>query len=523
MYKTFYKLNKKPFETKTDPSFLWLGEKHREALATLRYGIMNNMGLLLLTGDVGTGKTTLINALTESLPGNVLYAYISDPNLDSLDFYNYIAFSFKIKIGITTKSDFLIIFKKFLLKAARADKKILLIIDEAQLLSDELLEQVRLLSNIDRGETDILNIFFIGQPEFNEILLKEQNRAVRQRIALNYDIRPFNRKETREYINYRLKVAGAKYDIFSNSAIKKIHSHSGGFPRRINIICDHCLLSGFVKDRSIISKKIAAECIKDLRLPNESQKIRSFSPRPQTSVSSGFKKFVLSAAVFTVFFTLIFFGYLNIDVFKDLIKKTDQHTMVQSEILEKKEEIKPEVKAEEEKNNFDQKISPPDEKEFLINTQNYDSGISDAQTTGFTENKTEKIEKEKLPEKEEVSLKIPPFEEKTYILRFKYNTNEFEDSELSKIQECADELKTYPESKAIVTGYTDSAGYSQYNLRLSEFRANIIKGYLIGNGVEPERIQVKGMGDKNPVEKNSTSWGRRMNRRVEVFIYQNSN
>ncbi|MGM0642115.1 MAG: ExeA family protein, partial [Thermotogota bacterium] len=210
MYTTFFKLKKKPFETFTDTTFLWLGETHKEALATLKYGIINNMGFLLLTGNVGTGKTTLIKALIKSLPKNVAYSYISDPNFEPLDFFNYIVYSLNLKVEITSKSQFHVLFKKILLKAAESGRKILLIIDEAQLLSEELLDQIRLLSNIDRDETNILNIFFIGQPEFNKTLVKEKNKAVRQRLSLNYNISPLNLKETTEYISYRLKIAGAE-------------------------------------------------------------------------------------------------------------------------------------------------------------------------------------------------------------------------------------------------------------------------------------------------------------------------
>jgi general secretion pathway protein A len=517
MYKSFYKLNKKPFETKTDPSFLWLGEKHKEALATLRYGIMNNMGFLLLTGDVGTGKTTLINALIQSLPKNVIYTYISDPGLSSADFYNYIAFSFKIKIGINSKSDFLIIFKKFLLKAAQADKKILLIIDESQILSEELLEQIRLLSNIDIGETDILNIFFIGQPEFNHTLLKEKNRAVRQRISLNYDILPFSFNETKEYINYRLKISGAKYEIFSNSAVKKIYLASKGFPRRINIICDHCLLSGFVKDNTIINKKIALECIKELSLPDEPKKRNLFKSK---LFSNNFIKAAFSSFIF---FILIFFGYLNFDFLKNFILKPNSTPNVQSEILKTSSNtLENQIKEKTSLKHEDKPKDPEPVSETEKQTDVFEPEIKKEPLEEVKSVKEHKTDETPI-DKKEISQKTEPFKEKTFTLRFKYNTNEFEESELSKIKECAGILKKYPNSKALVTGYTDSLGYSQYNMKLSEFRANIIKGYLIGNGVKAEKIEVKGMGDKNPVEKNSSAWGRKMNRRVEVFIYQNSN
>jgi general secretion pathway protein A len=150
MYTSFYKLKAKPFQISADPDFMWLGEKHQEALATLKYGVLDNKGFLLLTGDVGTGKTTLINTLIQSLSDDILCASVSDPGLSKLDFFNFIAFSFGINQEFLTKGSFLIGFRKFLLDAYDKNKKVLLIIDESQLLTQKLLEEIRLLSNIDQ-------------------------------------------------------------------------------------------------------------------------------------------------------------------------------------------------------------------------------------------------------------------------------------------------------------------------------------------------------------------------------------
>ncbi len=233
MYTLFYNLKLKPFQINSDPAFMWAGEKHKEALATLKYGIFNNNGFILLTGDVGTGKTTLINALIQSLGDDIICTSVPDSNLKFIDFINFVAFSFGMNAEFKTKGRFIIKFKEFLIDAYQNGKKVLLIIDEAQLLTDDLLEQIRLLSNIDLAETKLLNIFFVGQNEFNYILSKETNRAVRQRLTLNYNIDPLTVDETHEYIKYRLKVAGTISEIFTSRAIQKIHQYSKGFPRRI--------------------------------------------------------------------------------------------------------------------------------------------------------------------------------------------------------------------------------------------------------------------------------------------------
>lgn len=232
----------------------------------MKYGVLDNKGFLLLTGDVGTGKTTMINALLASLGEDTIVATVPDPDLEKLDFYNFIANEFNIKSEFTSKGAFLIHFKKFLQDAYSKNRKVLLIIDEAQRLNSELLEEIRLLSNIERQNTKSLNIFFIGQNEFNDTLLKTENRALRQRITLNCNINPLTEKETREYIQYRLKVAGQEKKIFSPEAIREIFSFTKGYPRLINITCELALLTGYVKDAKTIRSDIIRECAEELRI-----------------------------------------------------------------------------------------------------------------------------------------------------------------------------------------------------------------------------------------------------------------
>ena len=267
MYLSHYNLKIKPFQISTDPRFLWLGENHKEALAILKYGIMDNRGFLLLTGDVGTGKTTLINALINNLGEEVITAFVPDPTLDKIDFFNYISNAFGIKKKYNSKGDFIEVFKKFLNRAYSNQKKVLLLIDESHRLTHDLLEEIRLLSNIERQNAKLINIFFIGQIEFNNLLWERQNRALKQRLTISYNISPLTTSETGEYIRHRLKVAGTERAIFSPTAINEIHAFSNGLPRMINIVCDHALLSGYVKGVSRISVKIVRECIKDLHIP----------------------------------------------------------------------------------------------------------------------------------------------------------------------------------------------------------------------------------------------------------------
>jgi type II secretory pathway predicted ATPase ExeA len=250
----------------TDPGFLWLGEKHKEALATLKYAIIENKGIIAMTGDVGTGKTTLINALIQNLKDDTLAATIYDPSLGVLEFFNIISSAFNMGRSFASKGEFLITFKRFLKKVRAQNKKVLLIIDEAQRISNELLEEIRLLSNLEDDYIQLLNIFFVGQNEFIDILNEYKNRPLRQRITVSYHIDPLTLSETESYIWHRLKVAGAKARIFSSDTVQEIFSFSNGYPRLINIICDHGLLIGYVMEILIITADIINECKEKLRI-----------------------------------------------------------------------------------------------------------------------------------------------------------------------------------------------------------------------------------------------------------------
>ena len=267
MYRTFFNLKSKPFEINTDSNFLWLGAKHKEALAALRYGILENKGFLLMTGDSGTGKSTLINALTESLDTAVIWAVIKEPLEERLDFYNAISKGFGIAKECTSKVQFLIQFSHFLHKADDEGKKVLLVIDDCHRLSQDMLEELRLLSNIEKADAKLINIFFVGQREFNEMLVHLNNRAVRQRIAIKVELAALTAGETEEYVHHRLQVAGNGEQLFSEKAMQIIYRYAMGIPKRINIICEHALVAGAAQGERYLDHKILEECIQKLNLP----------------------------------------------------------------------------------------------------------------------------------------------------------------------------------------------------------------------------------------------------------------
>ena len=272
MYLDHYNLNLKPFEMSPDPRFLWLGEKQEEALAALEHGILESKGFLVLTGDAGTGKTVLINALLESTPGNPIIGTISDPDLELLDFFDVLAEEFQLNKTFESKVNFLIEFKHFLYDVYQSEGKVFLIVDESQRLKHELLEQILIIANIELNEHKLINILLVGQSEFNEILTEKGNTAVRTRVAVSYNLKPFDCKETETYIDHRLKIAGAIENLFTPKAMHEIFFFSGGLPRLINTICDHALLTGYSKDLRLIDDDVIVQCRKDLLILGNTDK-----------------------------------------------------------------------------------------------------------------------------------------------------------------------------------------------------------------------------------------------------------
>ncbi len=274
MYISFYDLAELPFRNTADRRFLWLGEKHKEALAALQYGIMEEKGFVLLTGDVGTGKTTLINALLGEIGDEILVASLSDPGLDKIGFLKLVSRAFQIPGQWERLDEFFVFFENFLRNAHHEKKQVLLIVDEAQKLSEEVLEQVRVLSNIELPETKLINIVLVGQDELYENLQKHGCRALRQRINLHHRLNTLSENETIQYVRHRLKVAGLEKKLFDRKALRLVHRFSKGYPRLVNRICDHALLTGFVREAPVITPQIVKECSREILFPSETARVR---------------------------------------------------------------------------------------------------------------------------------------------------------------------------------------------------------------------------------------------------------
>jgi general secretion pathway protein A len=266
MYRNFYGFRERPFEITPDPKFVYLSENHKEALAHLRYAIREGKGFSVITGEAGTGKTTLVHMLLRKLEGNIRTSYIFNPILDRVDFLNYICDDLGIKsVGMKSRGQSLTALYNFLLDCFTRNEKVFLIIDEAQSLAPALLQEIRLLTNLETARHKLLHVILLGQLELDQILKQPRFRPLKQRINVRYQMQPLKLKETKEYIRYRLNRAGARnLSIFDNGAIKEIYRYSSGIPRLINIVCDNALLTGFSLEERRITKAIIRDVIGDL-------------------------------------------------------------------------------------------------------------------------------------------------------------------------------------------------------------------------------------------------------------------
>lgn len=252
MYLSFFGLNEKPFAITPDPRYLYLSERHAEALAHLLYGINEAGGFVQLTGEVGTGKTTIVRSLLAQTPKNAEIALILNPRMTAPEFL--LTICEEIGIGVPDASmeslkDLVDILSHYLLKAHASGRRVVLVVDEAQNLAPAVLEQVRMLTNLETNTQKLLQIILIGQPELRELLGRNELRQLAQRITGRYHLHPLSRDETAAYVRHRLRVAGATTDIFSGQALSEIYRLSAGVPRVINVICDRALLGAYSMDR----------------------------------------------------------------------------------------------------------------------------------------------------------------------------------------------------------------------------------------------------------------------------------
>ena len=258
----FFGLQQQPFNPTPDPRFLYPSPGHREGLAQLLYGVQEHKGFILLTGEIGTGKTTLLRTLLSRLDGNTASAFVFDTTLPFEGLLEYMLEDFGVAKPGESHVQRLIALSNFLIERRRAGQNTVLVLDEAQNLDLRALEQIRLLSNFETSTEKLLQIVLTGQPELLDKLDRPELRQLKQRIGLRCRILPLAAEQTRDYIRTRLRIAGASdLGLFSDAAVTRIAEHSGGIPRIINTLCDHCLLIGYADQIRRIDRKIVEEAI----------------------------------------------------------------------------------------------------------------------------------------------------------------------------------------------------------------------------------------------------------------------
>jgi general secretion pathway protein A len=279
MYKEFFGLRANPFNVNPDPRYLFLTRHTEEALACLTYGIQSRKGFVLLTGEVGTGKTTLINKLLEWLRlQQVATAFIFNSRLNTAQFLDYMMADFGIPCDSKDKSQILLRLYNWLLDRYRAGETAVLIVDEAQNLTEEVLEEIRMLTNLETFTEKLLQIVLVGQPELEEKLRQPQLRQLRQRLSLRAKTHELTLTETKAYVQQRLRIAGSNgQDIFDPEAIVSIHRYANGIPRVINLLCEHCLVSAFVDQQNVIMPAVVDNVARDLDLA-DNMAVRAMMP-----------------------------------------------------------------------------------------------------------------------------------------------------------------------------------------------------------------------------------------------------
>jgi len=586
MYKSLYKLESRPFEPLPDPSFLWLGGRHKEALSILQDGILDNLGFVLLAGAAGTGKTTLVNDLTRGLKSDVVWAVISYPSLERIDFYNEIGRGFGIDNQFISKVQFLIQFSQFLYRVYDAGKKVVLFVDDCHLLSQEILDELHVLSDIEKNDAKLIDIFFVGRLEFYEKLAQPQNKLIRQRLGLKAKLVPFGSDDTADYIKYRLKISGSVEKIFTASACQVIHQYSEGVPRVINVICKEALQVGSVQGKKIIDHNLILKCVKKLKFPvrPELSDLR-LSPVEEKQVEYAADKVVLKNSCRQnavglisrrrkirnwLFCIVSFLVFLGLGAYF-LLPQKDIPVMVEdvdtvagqdmeivsvplvtavsvSEVVIKEDNVEDSdtvvdvQKVTERRGSASGKIIPglqpgtveltADEIPVMVENVDVAAGqgaevVSVPQVSSPSVGEVVVKEEDNADDSDifvDGQKKAEPkgVELEKIILGLQPGTVELTVDADRILIGFIKKLLQYPGTKVLIKGFVSSNNDSPENSQLSRDRAEHVRKLLIKHGVAEAQIEVKGMGIQDPIATNDTPAGRLKNRRVEIEVINNS-
>jgi general secretion pathway protein A len=486
MYSNFFGFSVKPFELTPDPRFLYLNEGLKETLATLVYGIRERRGFIIIIGEPGTGKTTLLNAAADELNENTKVAFIQNTSLAFEDMLHMALVDFdlaKTEENLN-KRNAIQRLNDFALKQNENNGTVVLIIDEAQNLNLESLENLRLLSNLQTRTHKLIQIVLAGQPELDITLQKRELRQLVQRVGLRRRTTPLNEKDAYEYIAHRLKIA--RYEgpqLFGNRAKKLIWFYSQGIPRTINILCDNSLLGAYALERKRIDSAIVDEAIQDLSEPSFSEVFGdSGDTEPDdpifqmdNGVASGFvtaaqKRLKKGASVFIAVIVVLLI-IAGIWFFKP--DKSDSVAVYQNDPSPK----------------LDGERAPS------LPQRNFSVVKADPGTPPSV-----------------------PIADDQLVVYFKHNSSEISDTSLEVLDRLSKLLMNKQDVKISIAGYTDSTGTKSYNIAISKKRAETVKNYLLNKGANLSEITAVGLGAQDFVASNETESGRKLNRRVEIEL-----
>ncbi len=544
MYTNFFGFSVKPFELTPDPRFLYLNEGLRETVATLVYGISERRGFIIITGEPGTGKTTLLNAVMDQFDEKIRVALISNTSLAFEDMLHVALV--ELNLAQTeerlNKRKAIQRLNDFSLRQNENGGNVALIIDEAQNLNRHSLENLRLLSNLQTPRHNLIQIVLAGQPELDVTLQKPQLRQLVQRIGLRSRTTPLNEKDAYDYIQHRLKTAGYEGPpLFGNRAKKLIWSYSHGIPRTINIICDNSLLAGYALERKRIDSAIVEEAIRDLsgksfaesfenpaetgqndrifQIGIHEDNIHKAAPagedQPDTNEGKTRKSYIMSEYLRRLFFP-------NTKRFNKLEKTNGQAKIVDDVESESAVAVKKYIRSGA--SLFIALIVmllliagirffKSDNKDPVAVYQNGAALKSDTEKAALLPSGNlsfAKADAEKLPS---LSLSDDPL-----VIYFNNNSFEISDESIETLNRLTKFIIDKQEAKLIITGYTDSTGSKSYNDAISRRRAETVKNYLINKGVKLSKIYTKGLGAQDFVASNETENGRKLNRRVEIEL-----
>jgi len=308
MYQEYFGLNSKPFKITPDPRYLFMSDRHKEGLAHLLYGVTDSGGFIQLTGEVGTGKTTLIRALLEQLPKKVKIALIMHTQISGREFLLEICNELEVTINGNSVIEIVNSLNQYLLKQHANGEKVILLVDEAQNLLPEVLEQLRLLTNLETEQEKLLQIILIGQPELRDVLAKNNLRQLSQRVTARYHLHPLSKLETGLYIDHRLRISGATAKIFNKNAKREVFYLSTGIPRLINVICDRALLGAYSKGSAEISKELIKQSDREIK--------GELAP----SLSKKWPIFIFSFLIISIIIFIFKLGYLDAHSINDALK-----------------------------------------------------------------------------------------------------------------------------------------------------------------------------------------------------------